>query len=144
MNKNLQSLTLLGESGDTTITFDKEDENTREKMIEYIDSKMNDGYTFFVIKKFLGIPLYKKEVTNPSIDVKDSFVVSDNLAEKLSKDNSDVGMIFGDDKYRNILANTRSKAHKTKDDTFDTVSIAKDANEVLNNNTIASPQLVGG
>lgn len=53
----MPSMTFLDESGDVALTWD---DDTRDKMIDIIQKKMDAGYIFYVIEQEQGEPIARK------------------------------------------------------------------------------------
>ena len=53
------SMTLLNETGDVTLSWNKDQD---ERMRAMIEAKLKKGYTFFVIKRFCGFKIHQRKL----------------------------------------------------------------------------------
>jgi len=134
----IPSITFLNETGDITISWDKDNE---EAMLALIEQKRKERYTFFILKPRLGGLLGHKKVEAESIEQirKAGKVVADDALAK------SIIMNLGDDAINTAVA--AGQAHVVplaKERSYDTVGIATSAKEVLRHQTLATRPIVGG
>jgi hypothetical protein len=132
------SCTFLNMTGDITIAWDA---HNRERMLEVIRKKMDEGYTFFTIKKFLfGTISRKSAVTKRDLSrgKMEEIIVSDEQFDKMVADmnDSDVADLVRSEKA--VLA----KRHGRKD--LVALARAQRAEDVLDKDSVALRPLRGG
>lgn len=122
----MNTMTLLNEHGDITITWDSTNEKEIEAMVE---EKMKLGYKFFIIEKALGFIPMKKELKDseliPFVENK-KLVIKDKHVSKLAEKG---------------LVNVAKGSHGSKGKISGVASTAK---EVITNNTMVSKPRVAG
>ena len=139
MNANFErpSITFLNRTGDITLTWD---DQSKEAMLALIEKKMKEGFTFFIYKSSFG-GLRQKKVPVESIEQvrqAGSVTAPDVLAKKVMMD-------LGDDDVSAVVHEGKgSLAVLPKAGTHDVTVAAKSAQEVLQNNTLATRHFVGG
>lgn len=117
-----RSITFLNECGDVTISWS---EDRDEVMKELIQKKIDQGYTFFVIKPIAKVIKWPKVIKNAN-QIKDYKVsLSDEDAERLFK-MGDIGFA------KNVQSN------------YETVRKAKNAKDAASKNTVAVRPMRGG
>lgn len=119
------SMTLLDETGDTTIVWD---EDTEAKLLPIIEKKMKQGVVFYIIKERM-IPMLppKKVRLKKATDIKAAGAV-------VVRDEDLAGLFLSGD-ITTISAGS---------DAITTVKKAANANEVVNNHTVAVRAQRGG
>lgn len=119
------SLILLNENGDTTISWD---ETNDDKMIALIEKKIKEGMTFFIVEpRIMGMfPMKKKLVS-----------ADDSLKQRM--------VIVTDADFNDILLNGTADAYKREDNSPITVTgVLKTAKEAVNKHLVGVTQRVGG
>lgn len=132
------SITFLNESGDITITWDKQNE---EAMLALIEQKRKEGYTFFILKPRLGGLLGNKKVEVESIEQArkaGSVVANDALAKAVTMNLGDTAVSAA------VAAGHAQVVPLAKEKSIETVGIARNAEEVVRHQTLATRPIVGG
>lgn len=117
--------TFLNGHGDITIEWSKEDDS---KMKDLISKKLQEGYTFFVIKPILlGLGKRKSRVKNIADVDKKSITILDEDIQTFIREANNVNLLGaqGDKQY-------------------EVVGVAKTAAEVSSNQTVATKPVRGG
>lgn len=119
------TMTLFNETGDITIAWD--DSNT-DLIKEKIKKKLEEGYTFFIVKKrFFGIFETKEKLIDAGVLKKgDKILVKDKEIEELFSKGA-VGLINNKENIE-----------------FETDRRTANVNEIIENDTIALRPLRGG
>lgn len=132
------SVTFLNMSGDSTLTWDKSNEDV---MLALIEKKMAEGYTFFILKPRAGGLLgnSKKPLTDISQARKaGSVTVPDALARNIA-------LKLGDKDVNAVVeAGHASILSTAKNATMDTVRRAHSAVEAIAHQTVATRPIAGG
>jgi ribosomal protein L12E/L44/L45/RPP1/RPP2 len=132
------SCTFLNSTGDITISWGKDQE---AEMLALIEKKMQESFTFFILKPRLGGLLGNKKVEAQSIDQvrkAGSVVVPDALAKS-------VVMSLGDpDISSAVSAGQATVVSSEKKTTMETVRRAATAADVVKNQSIAVRPIAGG
>lgn len=118
-------MTLLDESGDTTIVWD---EDTETRMLEIIQHKMDEGFVFYITKPS-RIPLM------PSRQVR---------AKKLAEIKSAGAVVIRDEALEALFRNGDIATTEAHNDPLGPVSRAKTATQVSKNHTIGVRPQRGG
>lgn len=116
------SMILLNESGDITIEWTEEHE---ERMKELIKKKLDDGYTFFIIKKVFGFERKCRLRRVGDIKVGSKLFLKDDDAIRLFSE----GII---------------SAKATDDRKFDTTHSSKDVDEISKSDSLAVRPIAAG
>lgn len=114
-----RSITWLNETGDVTLTWEKDRDGVMKKIIQ---QKMDEGYSFFIVKGNLVTSSYQK-VTDVAQIKKRSITMTDKEAEQLVG-----GTSFAQSTVSQI----------------ETTSRATKPSEVVKNNTVATRPIRGG
>jgi len=148
----MPSCTILNVTGDVTIAWD--DKNSTD-VREWIESKLEEGCTFFIVEKKLGfIPVKKKISNSKDLPSKGEVKISDSDASDFFKtekkplikqNNAGNNLKLGDFGAEKLLksgfvktvAKEKSVSNKVK-------SIAKSAQEVMTNDTMCTRRMMGG
>jgi len=134
----IPSITFLNESGDITITWDKQNE---EAMLALIEQKRKEGYTFFILKPRFGGLFGNKKVEVESIEQArqaGSVVANDALAKTVSMNLGDTAVSAA------VAAGHAEVVPLAKERSFQTAGVARTAQEVVRNQTLATRPIVGG
>jgi hypothetical protein len=132
------SITFMNSTGDITISWEKDKE---EEMLALVQAKLDQGYTFFLLKPRAGGLLGTKKVPVESIEeirAAGSFVAPDALAKA-------VVMNLGDDVVSKAVQN--GNAHVTaigKNTSMESVGSTRNAQEVVRSNSVAIKPISGG
>lgn len=131
------AITWLNQSGDVTITWDKENE---EAMLQMIEAKMKDGYSFFIIKpRMLGIfgvkPVLAKSIKQIR---KAGSVVADDSVFTGARPK------LYDAEVEQAVQSGKAKMAKPTTQAKETVRRATSAAEVVRNQSVAIRPIVGG
>lgn len=119
-----RSVTFLNEMGDVTLGWTYHND---EAMYNIIKKKMDEGMTFFIIdKKFWGLHTQKKEITSPMDAFKNRSIIMD------------------DDDFKQAFDNGSLRLYKKTQTEIQTIGVAKDAREVVQNHSIGITQRRGG
>jgi ribosomal protein L12E/L44/L45/RPP1/RPP2 len=135
---NPPSITFLNSSGDITISWDKDKEDA---MLDLVRKKMDEGYTFFLLKPRAGGLLGNKKV--PATDIEQirkagSFVAPDALAKS-------VVMNLGDADVSQAVSKGSAKLISiAKQGELEATRPAANAAEVLGHQSLAFKRVVGG
>lgn len=134
--------TLLNITGDVTIGWDSE--NSKE-IKKWIQEKLDDGCTFFLIER--KMIFLKKEIEVHDVDSlpEKGFVkVSDSDSDKFLKiKKNDVS--FGDSKTNELVKNNyASHVKKENNNKHNVKKVSKDVSEIASNHTICSRRMMGG
>lgn len=119
----MASMTLLNGTGDVTITWTAENEESMKALIE---KKIKDGYSFFVVEKIFGIIPHKTRVT--SID-------QVKLGSKLLLQDNDALRLFEEGKI---------EVEKTEGRKYDTKHRTEDVDEILKSETLGIRRMAAG
>lgn len=150
----MSKCTILNLTGDVTISWD---DNNNEDVKKWIESKLEEGCTFFIVEKKLGFIPMKKKVSNVSSlpnngevkisdeDAKQFFVPQKpKMAKKLPSNSGNTLKLgdFGAEQLVNKgaakpLPKEESVSHKVK-------KVAKTAQEIMTNDTMCARRMVGG
>ena len=129
-------ITFLNMTGDVTLTWD---ETNRDRIIELVKKKMEEGYTFFTTKKVPLIEVYRKvKVTERNVNGIESIVIPDEEFEKLAKSFNDADIAANLSGGSARLAKRKGKSELTA------VKRITDAEEVLENQSLALRPIAGG
>lgn len=132
------SITFMNSSGDITISWEKDKET---EMLALVQAKIDEGYTFFLLKPRAGGLLGTKKVPVDSIEeIREagSFVAPDALAKS-------VVMNLGDEAVSKAVQS--GTAHVTgigKDKSMASVGVSRNAQEVVRSNSVAVRPISGG
>ena len=116
----IRALTLLNESGDTTITWEEEQDEKWERVIQ---KKMDEGFVFFIIK-----PRARKKT--PLKTVKDAFV-----KRTLYIKDEDISKLL-EEGHGDVIATPKTPP--------ETVKRGKSAKEVASSQSVGMGQRRGG
>lgn len=129
------STTLLGATGDFTLEWDEE---RADAMEQWIDKKMKEGFSFFVVERKLFGLVKKKTGIQSASDLKDRAVkISDEDMVRLAAGDKDLVAIL--DKKVATPSQNPDKGEEIK-----TVRRAKTAREVVQNHTVGIRPIMGG
>jgi len=132
------SITFLNQSGDITITWDKQNEDA---MLALIEQKRKDGYTFFILKPRFGGLLGNKKVEVENIEQArqaGSVVANDTLAKAVT-------LNLGDDAVSTaVTAGHAQVVPLAKEGSLQTQGVARTTEEIVRNQTVAIRPIVGG
>ena len=122
--KPMGSMILLNETGDVTIEWSDEHE---ESMRALIEKKLSEGYSFFILeKRFFGLMETKQKVTD---------IDQIQKGTKLLLRDEDAIRLFNDGKV---------KVKKNRSKELSTSKRSSDVDEILNNDSIAVRPVAGG
>lgn len=135
---NERSIIFLNMTGDIQITWDEQNEDA---ILALVEKKMQEGYSFFILKpRALGL-LGKKKVALESIEdarKAGSVVVPDALAEKV------MAKLDDEDLEATVAAGKARVTSRSKVVDIDTARRAKTAQEAVSNPSVAVRRVVGG
>lgn len=132
------SITFMNSTGDITISWEKDKET---EMLALVQAKIDQGYTFFLLKPRAGGLLGTKKVPAESIEqirAAGCFVAPDALAKS-------VVMNLGDDAVSKAVQS--GNAHVTaigKNTSMESVGTSRNAQEVVRSNSVAVRPISGG
>lgn len=131
----MASTTLLNATGDFTLEWD---EDRADAMEQWIDKKMKEGFSFFVVeRKFMGL-VKKKTAIGSASDLKDRSVkISDDDMVRLAAGDKDLVAIL-DKKVATPYQNP------DKGKSIKTTRRAKTAREAATNHTVGVRPIMGG
>ena len=132
----MNSITFLNRTGDITLTWD---ETNRDKMIELVKKKMDEGFVFFTTKKVPLLEIYRKvKVTKRNIEKIDTLVIPDDEFDKMVKgmDDADIAQC--------VASGSARVAKRAGKSNIDTVKRLKSPEEVVENNSLALRPIAGG
>lgn len=137
----IPSITFLNMTGDVTITWD---ETNKEAILALVQEKMNQGFTFFLIKPRKLLPGSKRVKAKSIDDVAKagSVTIEDNDVERIVK-----ALRLHDTEVEEVVSS--GKAQLTliqggRTESYDTVQRARTASEVVQHQTVAVRRVVGG
>jgi hypothetical protein len=87
----IRSMTLLNETGDLTIAWEADDD---ERMREMIQAKMDQGYSFFAVRRKLGVRRKVRVTKASDLGSDRKVVLKDADAERLFREGT-VGLVTG-------------------------------------------------
>lgn len=118
------SITFLDQSGDTTIVWD---DDTEDKILKLIETKMAEGYVFYLVKKVPLLNVTRKVATESIEQIRKagSVVLKDAELERLF-----LGGVVGTTKRSSTM--------------IDTVKKATNSNEVVKSQSVAVRPARGG
>ena len=131
------SITFLNRTGDITISWD---EQNKEQILAMVKKKMDEGYSFFTMKKVPLLDIYRKsKVTAKGLSRVKSLSIPDAEFDKLiaGLDDRDVAQIVRA-KHANLVKRGRDGR------AIDTVKRATSAEEVLRSQSMGVRRIVGG
>lgn len=130
-------ITFLNLTGDITITWD---EQNREKILEMVRKKMDEGYHFFTTKKVPLLRLYREvKVTEKNLEGIDKLIISDADFEAWAKSMDDLEVTKAVNEGHAHLSKRQSRNRD-----MDAVKRLTKAEEVLEEQSIAVRQIQGG
>lgn len=118
----MASMILLNESGDITIEWSDQYE---KEMKELIKKKIAEGYTFFILKSFLGFQRKVKLVSAEDLSPGARLVLHDEDAVRLFQEG-------------------KIKAGSTEQRQFEVAKSSKDAGEIAKSDSLAVRPIVAG
>lgn len=123
LNEQSRHMIMLNLVGDVSLTWDADQD---ANMRVYIEKKMKEGYSFFILEKnWLGMSRKKKVV-----DINDI-----GANKKVWMDDEELENAFKSGKIK-LLKNTNNQ--------YTTTRLAKTADEVVENPTVATRPMKGG
>lgn len=132
------SITFMNSTGDITISWEKDKE---AEILALVQAKLDEGYTFFLLKPRAGGLLGTKKIPAKSIDqirAAGRFVAPDALAKA-------VVMNLGDDAVsKAVQSGSAHVAHIGKDKSMESLGISRNAQEVVQSNSLAFRVVTGG
>lgn len=143
------SITFLNMTGDITISWD---EQNRDAILALVEQKMKSGHRFFIIKpRALGL-LGNKKVPLTQLDQAakaGSIVVPDDVARDILNEAKEVPKRakLDDDAVETVVASGKAQltvVQGGKQTQYETQGVAKKAEQVLQNQTVAVRPIVGG
>lgn len=130
-------ITFLNLSGDITITWD---EQNRNKIIEMVRQKMEEGFTFFTVKRVPLLDIERKaKVTKRNVNKIESLIISDEEFDKLVAgiDDRDVATSLRQ-------GSAKAVKRKARSDAIDTVKRLNKAEDVVKEQSVALRPIAGG
>ena len=130
------SITFFNFSGDITITWTADQE---ENILRMVQKKMEEGYTFLIIKpRLFGLFGQKNIPLKKAQDIKASkgLVIPDTVVNDFVK-------FIDDDDVAGAIKDGKASLASASDEAV-SICKAKDAGEVLKNQTVAIRPVVGG
>jgi hypothetical protein len=132
------SITFMNSTGDITISWEKDKES---EILALVQAKIDEGYTFFLLKPRAGGLLGTKKVPAESVEeirAAGSFVAPDALAKS-------VVMNLGDNAVSKVVENGSARVTSIgKNKSMESVGTSRNAQEVVRSNSVAVKQIVGG
>lgn len=139
------SVTLLNKTGDVTIAWDS---SSKEKVIAFIQKKMSEGVKFFIVKEIASIAgisiSRKKNLKEKNLD---SLSESGEVVLKTKEDKKvaeELAKVFLDDSDAEDLVSSGAAVVSAPVKSNEVSKVAKSAEEVYTNRTLAVPRVVGG
>lgn len=137
------TMTMLNGTGDVTVSWDENNEKEIKKMIQ---SKLDQGFVFFLLEKrpsFLSI-FGKKKVYISDIkeleNKKEVVLKTVDCASKVMQENYHLD----DKEIEHLFKIGKIAIGRVPSSNYKTVGRAKTVDEVIKNHTIATKKLVGG
>lgn len=130
------SITFFNFSGDITITWTADQE---ENILRMVQKKMEEGYTFLIVKpRLFGLLGQKNIPLKKAQDIKASkgLVIPDVVIDDFVK-------FIDDDDVAGAIKDGKASLASASDEAV-SICKAKDADEVLKNQTVAIRPVVGG
>lgn len=129
------SMTLMNATGDFTLEWDESKAGAMER---WIQKKMDEGFSFFVVeRKLLGLVKSKKAINKIS-DLKDRSVkISDDDMQRLAGDDGELFKILSE-------GTVDAVQNPDKGGSINTVRRARTPKEVAQNHTVAVRPIAGG
>lgn len=147
----MASCTILNVTGDVTIAWD--DENSKD-IKNWIESKLKEGCTFFIVEKKFGfIPIKKKISSAIDLPSKGEVKISDSDAasffktesKPLMKNNNGNNLKLGDIGAESLVQNGFARAMPKEKSVKNKVKkIALNAQEIMKNDTMCTKRMMGG
>lgn len=121
-----RSMVLMNHYGDTTISWD---EDSDERIIPIIESKMKDGVTFFILEKPRLLNLFQGRMRK---------------LRNIDQIDKNRKLVMMDEEFAGLLSEGVVQTDKVTDAQATTSRIAKTANEVATSHTVGVRQMRGG
>lgn len=158
----MYSCTLLNMTGDVTISWDQ---NNHEEIKKWIDSKLKEGCTFFILEKKLGIIPIKTKVKDAkqlkktgNVVISDdemasSFLKKDIISKQLTPKKSKVNFNqptktqfkLGDKGAEKLIEQEYAFiSKKENEEKHKVLKTSSNPNEIIKNNTICTRRAIGG
>ena len=135
MNNELTVISFLNMKGDITLCWD---ETNREKMLELVKKKMDEGYSFFTTKR-TGILQFKRKtkITINTLDTVENLIISDDDFDKMCLD-------INDSDLEMEIKQSRANFGRNKDKDFVIEKRCRNPEEVVGRNVLATRPIAGG
>ena len=125
-------------TGDITIVWD---EQNREKILEIIKKKMEEGYTFFTTKKYMFGKI-KRKSTITDRDIRrgkiEDIIITDKQFDKMIQDMDDRDLVML------VKTNVAEVAKRKDKDQLQALERAKKPEDVIDKDSLAVRPLKGG
>ena len=130
------SITFLNKSGDITITWD---ESNKDKIIELIKKKMNEGYSFFTTKKVPLVNIERRvKVTSKNINKCEAIIITDEVFDKMLESIDDKDLVKEIQKGNAKIG--KLKVNKNEDIPV----LEKDPEKIADSKALAVKKIAGG
>lgn len=137
----MYSCTLMNITGDITISWDN---STSEEVKKWIQSKIEEGYTFFISeKKCFGLINSKKEINN--IQDLNNSKGEIKLDSKQEKDFIlNINSYSGDKGVEKLINTKKVKAKRTKKKYLNSNKVSTSVEEIVKSDSICMKPMMGG